>query len=55
MRKFLFLLFFFSFTAQAAEGTSGNKNALKRQESSEKRGTVQELEVLPQKYADFKK
>ena len=55
MRKFLFLFFFFSFSVQAAEGSSGNKNALKRQEASEKRGALSELATLPQKYADFKK
>ena len=55
MKKMLFLLFFLSFSVQAAEGTSGNKNALKRQEASEKRGAISELETLPQKYADFKK
>ena len=55
MRKMLFLLFFLGFSAQAAEANSGNKNALKRQQASEERGAMVELEKLPQKYADFKK
>ena len=55
MRKILFLLLFLSLSAQAAEGHSGNKNALKRQTASQKRGTWAEMESLPQKYADFKK
>ena len=55
MRKILFLLFFLSFSVQAAEGNSGNKNALKRQSASKERGSLEELAVLPQKYADFKK
>ncbi|MGN0919888.1 MAG: carbohydrate porin [Alphaproteobacteria bacterium] len=55
MKKILLLLFFFSFSVQAAEGTSGNKNALKRQEAAEKRGLLRELEKGPQKYAEFKR
>ena len=55
MRKMLFLLFFLSFSAGATEGTSGNKNALKRQAVSEERGALSELATVPQKYADFKK
>ena len=37
MKKMLFLLLFLSFSVQAAEGTSGNKNAIKRQTASIKR------------------
>lgn len=55
MKKILFLLFFLSFSVQAAEGNSGNKNALKRQAASKERSALEELAVLPQKYANFKK
>ena len=55
MRKILFLLLLLSFSAQAAENNSGNKNALKRQTASQERGTWAEVESLPQKYGDFKK
>ena len=55
MKKILLLFFFLSFSVQAAEGTSGNKNALKRQSADKERHAISELETLPQKYADFKK
>ena len=55
MKKILFLLFFFSFSVQAADTISGNKNALKRQATNKARNAFSELEMLPQKYADFKK
>ena len=55
MNKIIFLMCFMVLSVQAAEGNSGNKNALKRQESSQNRGALVEVETLPKKYADFKK
>ena len=55
MKKIIFLFCLCALSVQAAEGTSGNKNAIKRQESNKTHWDLSEAKMLPQKYADFKK